>query len=521
MRALTRATALLLLMAAAPASAERGDGHDPHVSPSLVSGGWRYQFLGRGVIRVLDDRVGISGFAFAAGREEVAYCRPVEPGGRSGIWAVSTAACPEWTGGDTLRGDGKRDAARLLWAAPEGVKLHGPVRWTPDGSKIAVLASRDGGRDLVAVDYATGAPAWLSEGACVVDAAWDWQARHIAYVTEDAAGRRVWLQTMPPTRVKRLGEGGYDLRWSFDGKRLRWLRPESKTRWVEMVWDADAEQIREGNPRQGRWKETVWSPDGMWCAAVENVGGKRKLVIYPSRAAQGEVIELTNVSLRRVLCWSPDSRVVVVLGDDVNRPIAVGPRPASRGALSAMGLSTDAEPLALRACLAAYPMNPDAGAPAWASGSDMLAYVAAARDSLPKGRNWDIPFGSLVVADIGRDNLVGEASVRAETRRVMGNMKNIALALQMFADDNDGLLPAAEDGVELRRILRAYLPTEQDCFARPGAPDEVVVEYLAEPGLRLADVRNPGVTAVALADYHPDFYVVAYADGHVRSFERE
>ena len=151
----------------------------------------------------------------------------------------------------------------------------------------------------------------------------------------------------------------------------------------------------------------------------------------------------------------------------------------------------------------------------------MLAYVGAARDSLPKGRNWDIPFGSLVVADIGRDNLVGEESVRAETRPVMGNMKNIALALQMFADDNDGQLPAAADGVELRRILRAYLPTEHDCFARPGAPDELVVEYLAEPGLRLADVQNPGVTPIALADYHPDFYVVAYADGHVRLFERE
>jgi prepilin-type processing-associated H-X9-DG protein len=521
MRALTKATAVLFLMAAAPVSAERRDGHDPHVSPSLVSGEWRYEFLGRGVIRVLDDRVGISGFAFGPGREEVAYCRPVKPGGRSGIWVVSAAACPEWTGSDTLQRDGKRCAARLLWAAPEGVKLHGPVRWAPDGSKIAVLACRDGGHDLVAVDYATGAPAWLSQGLRVLDAAWDWGTRHIAHVTQDPAGRRVWLQTMPPTRVKRLGEGGYDLRWSFDGKRLRWLRPESKTRWVEMVWHADAEQITEGNPRQARCKETVWSPNGMWCAAVENVGGKRKLVIYPARGAQGEVIELTNVTLRRVLCWFPDSRVVLVLGDDVNRPIAVGARPAAQGALSALGRSADAEPLAPRACLAAYPMNPEAGAPAWASGSNMLAYVAAGRDSLPRGRNWDIPFGSLVVADIGRDNLVRVASVKAETRRVMDNMKNIALALQMFAADNDGLLPAAEDARELRRILRAYLPTEHDFFARPGAPDEMVVEYLVEPGLRLSDVQNPGVRPIALVDYHPDFYVVAFADGHVRLFENE
>ena len=48
----------------------------------------------------------------------------------------------------------------------------------------------------------------------------------------------------------------------------------------------------------------------------------------------------------------------------------------------------------------------------------------------------------------------------------------------------------------------------------------MVVEYLVIPGTKLEQIEDPQLTAVAIADYHPMFYVVAYADGHARLFHR-
>jgi prepilin-type processing-associated H-X9-DG protein len=71
--------------------------------------------------------------------------------------------------------------------------------------------------------------------------------------------------------------------------------------------------------------------------------------------------------------------------------------------------------------------------------------------------------------------------------------------------------------------LDEYVKTHS-IFMRPGAEDEIVVRYVGPPGVHLADLdpEDVGVNRVpvAIVDYHPDFYAIAFGDGHVEHYER-
>jgi hypothetical protein len=67
-------------------------------------------------------------------------------------------------------------------------------------------------------------------------------------------------------------------------------------------------------------------------------------------------------------------------------------------------------------------------------------------------------------------------------------------------------------------VLDEYV-RDQSVFMRPGSDSEVVFEYLVPAGLRLVEVRDPRAMPVAVLDYHRDFYVIAYGDGHAELFE--
>ncbi len=99
-------------------------------------------------------------------------------------------------------------------------------------------------------------------------------------------------------------------------------------------------------------------------------------------------------------------------------------------------------------------------------------------------------------------------------------MKNIAIALQMYLQDNDGVFPLASSTEEFVSVMQVYVRSQQ-VFIRPGSEDEVMVQYLVPPGLPLAESYDPATMPVAVADYHPDFFVVAYGDGHAALFEKE
>ena len=505
-----------------PATAE--DLHEIHrygMGKEIVSGGWAYEF-GGGYPSTLpvSENSPVTGFAFGPGRSEIAYCAPAGDG-RWGLWVVSVSfeGVEDWDRGPDLP---LATAAppRLLWTAPEGAALKGPVWWAPDGSRITVQVEKGEESELVAVGYATGDVVHVCSGMKVTEVAWGPRGRRIAYVTEDETGRAVWLQTMPPGEPRRLGDGGFNLRWSLDGGSLRWLRPKSEHVWVAMMWEAATGRMTEANPQPARGAGAMWSPDGQLCAALEAAeeAGERTLTIYRGAGTGGERISLPYVLPKRLLGWSPDSNVVLVLGE-ADFPFAVAVRPISDGIrpLVEAGATYTTE----RAALWWAPMEPEAGPPSWSSGGDMLAYVIASE--FDKRLGWpsrnDTPTGHLAVSRVGREYLEPVGEERVEVEQVLSNIKNVALALQMYLSDNSDTFPPTGDGNEVWGILDEYVRS-RSIFMRPGTEDEMVVQYVVPPGVWLGDVPDAASTPVVVADYLPNYYIVGYADGHAAVHEK-
>lgn len=292
----------------------------------------------------------------------------------------------------------------------------------------------------------------------------------------------------------------------------------------------------------------MWSPDGRLCAALE--GEERRLVVCPAGDPEGETVEIPGAHVQRLLGWSPDSRLVVVLADR-DLPIAVSVTPQAaipRYVLTLLEQETGGTKYPrVRAAVAGPPMDIASGPPSWASDGGQLAYVY--ERSSTKGTefvSW-IGSGRTMMAS-GEDDPSREAerlpqaerpliavSVRQEqlppppppeqehpgydalTIKLLTNVKYISMALQMFMTDHD-TLPEAATIDDLRKVLDPYL-SNPNVFLRPDS-DEVVVQYLLPSGLKVGEIQDPATLPVVLIDYTPQWNIVGFADGHAKVFPK-
>jgi len=111
---------------------------------------------------------------------------------------------------------------------------------------------------------------------------------------------------------------------------------------------------------------------------------------------------------------------------------------------------------------------------------------------------------------------------RTELDQVTRNMTNLDLALMMYLADHEDTLPPVDNVDDLMTVLDEYLrgPLRHPVFMRPGTEDEVVVEYLVPLGVKWMEIGDFSGAPLAVADYHPDFAVFAYADGHVEAADK-
>ena len=482
---------------------------------SLAVGDWLLEFGGFGW---LAPKGTVTGLAFGTGRAELAYCTADDTAG-SELWLISLA---DLSGGDTSEVGAIGALARLLWRAPEGQALTGSLWWAPNGSSIAFLARSGGTADLLTVDYVSGAATTLARNVNVVDAAWEHGGRRIAYVTESQGERRLWLQPTPPGEPRQIGEGGFNLRWSLDGA-LTWLGPDSQTTRSERLWDPQSGEVTTIGSRPARGPDAQWSPDGLLCAALHPADGsdEKQLVIYPTASQTGEGIPLPEAHPERLLGWSPDSRLLLLLTTDgwLLGVSAQPPGPSLTEVLLAKGRRHTVE---ARTSLAGIGrMDPSCGPPAWNSGSDLFAYL-----SYQGHISWmfphlvsDSPFGYLIVQAVNRKYYAPPQAKDLAKAKVDFNMKNIALALQMYLADNNDAFPPVGDTEALLPILVPYV-RNLGIFMRPGTEDDLVVHYVVPSSLRWADCGDVTSMPVAVVDYASDFYSIAFGDGHVWTFDR-
>lgn len=550
MRRLVIACAVLLTLAATSWAAEK-------MPPVLARGpemleGENLLFFGGGRLptALLSDRTPITGFAFGPGRLEVAYCGVTGEAGRCGLWVVG--AGPSDVERERIKTEGLMQAPfssdkrqyrtpssppRLLWTAPEGVTLRGPIWWSPNGTQLAARAFAGEKCELVSVDYVSGEMVKLAEGD-IAAVAWSPDSRSVAFVKTG----KVWLQTFPPGEAQALGEGGLDLRWSVDGKTLQWIAPQAGETWLKKTWESGASEPETAGRVPARPESTVWSPDGRFCAVITEAG---ELTVSPSGSAVGETIAVEGVRPQRMLGWTPDSRMVVVLAEG-KVPVAVAAQPESalREDLRVLLARQGPAYRNIRASVIGPPMNPEAGPPSWSANLEMLAYVydlskAGAYgfihwqwpkmpDSELKGLLEQTQAGpapkaaqGLIAVSVIRQaiprNLVEKTKEMARVADVRAGVQQIAYALESYANDF-GVFPEALTGEELREALRGYL--ENDAAFRLPESEEVVVQYLVPPGTTLGDVRDPGRTPTVVVEALPDWDIVGFADGHVMVYAK-
>ncbi|MCJ7750375.1 MAG: hypothetical protein MUQ65_04695, partial [Armatimonadetes bacterium] len=516
---------LSLLAVGAAAAQSDSDSYQPPMleqqyhDAMLAVGDWTVEL--RGPQRWLPVVGSVTAMAFAPGRKELAYATIVN--GRSSLWVATIPDLPEeWWERRTMN-----VRRRQLRRAPEGAQIVSPVRWSPNGARLAAIEAAGDLSTLLSIDYLTGESTTLARAPRIIDVAWHPNATHVAYVTEAEDARDVWLQTIPPTEPHRIGEGGFNLRWSLDGT-LVWLRADSEVSWSEHEWVPASSAVSVASTVPARTSDTLWSPDGTLCAALEPAerDGEMNLAIYPANSTAPDIVPLPRVRPNRLLCWSSDSKIILLLAQD-NWLLAAAARPPGSGVLAsfrARGRDAAPKQIRTRLSLCGFPIiDPSAGPPAWSSGGDLVAVAGPDRaqvvEAWPQLGETNIPYNMIVVTWIDRRYMKPPTPAEAERKEVDYKSKNLALALQMYLADNNDIFPAVEDMDQVRTALDPYVRS-QDVFMRPGTTDEVMFIYLVPPGTRLVDIQDPVSLPVAIVDYASGFYSVAFGDGHVWTYDR-
>jgi hypothetical protein len=506
-------------------------------------------YFGDGFTGMLTTRGPITGFAFAPGQDEIAYCAPTGTKGRWGLWVVTTVLrYPAELVTEGGSGAPRKHPAyqvpdgrpRLLWTAPPGIALRGPLWWAPSGSAILVRAFAGQAASLMGVDYATGKATRLVEGREVTAVAWSPNARYFAYTVTAGSGPEVWLQRFPPGEPRRLGPGGAALRWAGAEERARWMAPKTAQTWAQMSCEVGGE-AEEADPLPVRPEGTMWSPDGRLCATLE--GEPSQLVASTVKSTTGETLAFPGMHPRQLLGWSPDSRLVMLRADrDLPLMVSVAPKSAVPAYVLRMLEEEDGVTYQqVRATVAGPPMDPEAGPPSWSSDGSQLAYVyrrtsgnsdfVAWPEADPRRRSgtediqWLLPEAerALIVVPIGRREFPPPPPPPPTEPKdilqvkLLKNVKQIALAVNAFMMEHD-TLPDATTTEELRTSLAKYLEDES-VFLLPDS-GEVVVEYLAPPGMKISEIADLAMLPTVVIRSLPDWDLVGFADGHAKAFPK-
>ena len=477
---------------------------------TIASGDWTFAFGGG--LGIVETSHPISGVGFGPGRDELAYSAPAASGGPSALWTVHISfpeGDPAWHGGGPLP-----VSPRLLTTAPLETTFKGPIWWSPDGTRIALRACEGESNQLVIVDSLSGEVATVPESDGVVDLAWSPGSSEVALVRAEEGKRSVWVFSREKGESRQLGAGGYDLRWSLDGKMLHWLRDDSEEVWTAVRWDLSSGALELGGPRPGRAKGALWSPNGQLCAtlAPASDGGDDQIVVYSANSTVGETLSLPGLEPEKLLGWSPDSQFVLALARG-NVLAVVSARPPGTGVAEMVRISHWS--FDNRASVSGLPIDAEAALPTWASSGSMLVHVLGAGEV--KSRLGSAS-GILLVHSVERKYLGGTVlDEKLERKVVDSNLKQIALGMLMYLNDWDETFPYSDDVDYLRGAIDRYLKN-QSVFMRPGTDDNVVVSFTIDPGAPLSSVEDPASTPIATIDYSPEFYGIAYMDGHVRMF---
>ena len=190
--------------------------------------------------------------------------------------------------------------------------------WSPDGTRVAFIATADGESDLYIMD-ADGSNRTQLTSDNLVDRSPDWSPDGNLIALEHDWGD-IWTIKPDGTDLTYIGRGrGPD--WSLDGTRILFYKYEQfgeNAGWDIYIMDADGSNVVDFTVSgPSRWP--AWSPDG---SRVAYQTGKDfnlhsgAFEIYVKNADGTNKVRLTNhTAVDRYPSWSPDGNRIVFTSD--------------------------------------------------------------------------------------------------------------------------------------------------------------------------------------------------------------
>jgi hypothetical protein len=511
------------------------------------------------------------GFAFAPGRAELAYCALEDRAGTlvsvlrivqvPMLWFpnVPNAIIHEFS--PTGRYITRLSEAKVPFSARERellslplsidsatppTTLVGPIRWSPNGEKLAVCTTTDDPnnireRSLLIVDYGTG-KYWEAGASIAPDSiAWSPDSHWLAFTkivlvnvtpnTHKSASplaaqltrAGLWLADVANQKTAQIDKTGMDPSWSVDGKQLRYtvsgITSDKKITRTGKSYDIASAKTVAAKPVNLTYPLWAISPNGRFNALCDDVGAKASGLIIREVASGSAQLKLANV--RDIGGWSPDSKLLAFVNGEGWPAVTVlsGPHAGRRLVLNKDKVSSLPGQPALdwSAPLSASSL------PTWMRSNNpqeiggvsisWVAYISnGALMTVPILRR---PRTSAEAARLGESVSSGTGTRMSKAEEIQAtnnNMKQIMLALQLYASDWNSHLPLDISPTGIATTLNPYT-VNPTVFARPGQPNKPVIQYIAPPGICLDDIPDPASYPVAIFDFWSDGVIVGFANG--------
>jgi hypothetical protein len=426
--------------------------------------------------------------------------------------------------------------------------FHDPMSLSPGGRWLLVTASSKR-REMLAARAAASAEAsdsfaaypgdvWLVDCAKLLPPRRIASDSHMSYCSwaalgglavcqlasraSDATEPKAVLLDAESAELKPLGEGHVQAAWSGGGTTLRLLRAAAEG--TELL-EFDLSAGGSASPRSKRvlsWefpKDAVWSHDGTIGAYVWERDGQTGVSLVDTSGSTREVQFRPGV--RRLLDWSCRGELLAYLGDDGCLHFCTGAvSTASYERLASIvptppGVTPSfREGCALETSKSPVTIVSAAPAAAWAEGKPgpCLIYV----DTPSKGQQtiYKLCFKQTSLQDFGIDP---RGNVRAQIIRELSlsNLRQVTMALLLYAREHQGRLPPHATGKELVEDLKQY--RSPLIMSSPYGGGEMRVVLLLA-GQNLNELKPEDRSKIPMAELWSDDgrLFVAYADLRVK-----
>ena len=184
--------------------------------------------------------------------------------------------------------------------------------WSPDGQRIVFTTSRDGFQELytMAPDGSDQRRLTHNENLNDLRAVWSPDGRMIAYMTNYSVGDNsgeIWVMNADGSDQRRLTHNQRDDRgpvWSADSQRIAFVsQTEDRSGSDIFVYDLAADALRQVTDEPGYEYYPAWSPDGRWLVYTAHTDQDYTLNIVRADGTEQRVL-LTGYGVREAY-WIP------------------------------------------------------------------------------------------------------------------------------------------------------------------------------------------------------------------------